>query len=124
MTSARHEWLAAEFERHRPYGGTWLPEPVLGDPSTEDPEQDVLPADSIGLALHVVLEALTPRERIAFVLHDVFGMPFETIAGIVGNVAPRRSIRVRFGPPASRGSACPSGSKQLAHQERVPRLII
>ncbi len=51
---------------------------------TADPEHEVVMADSIGLALLVVLETLTPAERVAFVLHDMFGMPFEDIAPIVG----------------------------------------
>jgi len=49
-----------------------------------DPEGEVVMADSIGLALLVVLETLTPAERVAFVLHDMFGMPFEDIAPVVG----------------------------------------
>jgi RNA polymerase sigma-70 factor (ECF subfamily) len=61
-----------------------LPEPIDGiDPGT-DPEQAVLLADSIGPALLVVLETLAPAERLAFVLHDMFAVPFEEIAGIVG----------------------------------------
>jgi len=49
-----------------------------------DPEHEAVMADSIGLALLVVLETLSPAERVAFVLHDMFGMPFEDIAPIVG----------------------------------------
>lgn len=49
-----------------------------------DPEQEVLMADSVGLALLVVLDTLSPGERLAFVLHDLFGMPFDEIAPIVG----------------------------------------
>ena len=49
-----------------------------------DPEQDALLADSVGIALLVVLETLTPAERLAFVLHDLFAVPFEEIASIVG----------------------------------------
>ena len=49
-----------------------------------DPEQDALVADSVGLALLVVLETLTPAERLAFVLHDMFGLPFDEIAPIAG----------------------------------------
>jgi RNA polymerase sigma-70 factor (ECF subfamily) len=60
------------------------PKPVAGLPGTLDPEQEVLLADSVGLALLVVLENLTPTERLAFVLHDLFGMSFEDIAPIVG----------------------------------------
>ena len=53
-----------------------------------DPEREALMADSIGLALLVVLETLSPAERVAFVLHDMFGMPFDDIASIVGRSEP------------------------------------
>jgi RNA polymerase sigma factor (sigma-70 family) len=59
-----------------------LPDPVVSEQVT-DPEHEVLIADSVGLALLVVLESLNPAERLAFVLHDMFGMPFEEIAPIV-----------------------------------------
>ena len=63
--------------------GTWLPEPVVSEGGSLDPEQQTLLADSVGLALLVVLESLQPAERLAFVLHDMFGVPFEEIAPIV-----------------------------------------
>ena len=58
--------------------------PVAGSGPGSDPEQEVLLADSVGLALLVVLGRLTPAERVAFVLHDMFAMPFEEIGPIVG----------------------------------------
>lgn len=58
-------------------------EPDGREPGVVDPEQEVLLADSVGLALLVVLETLTPAERLAFVLHDIFAVPFEEIAPIV-----------------------------------------
>jgi RNA polymerase sigma-70 factor (ECF subfamily) len=61
-----------------------VPDPVVGRPDGADPEQEALLADSVGLALLVVLETLTPAERLAFVLHDTFGVPFAEIAPIVG----------------------------------------
>jgi RNA polymerase sigma-70 factor (ECF subfamily) len=61
-----------------------LPGPVGGVGSGADPEQEVLLADSVGLALLVVLETLTPAERLAFVLHDTFAVPFDEIGPIVG----------------------------------------
>ena len=64
--------------------GPDAPEPA----SDADPEHEALLADSIGLALLVVLDTLTPAERVAFVLHDMFGVPFEEIAPIVGRNAP------------------------------------
>jgi RNA polymerase sigma factor (sigma-70 family) len=60
------------------------PEPSLIREKGIDPEHEMLLADSVGLALLVVLETLTPAERIAFVLHDMFDLPFDEIAGIVG----------------------------------------
>jgi RNA polymerase sigma-70 factor (ECF subfamily) len=53
-------------------------------PAAADPEREALLADSVGLAMQAVLQRLAPAERVAFVLHDVFGVPFEEIAGIVG----------------------------------------
>jgi len=61
-----------------------VPEPVVSPEQGMDPEQEALLGDSIGLAMLVVLDSLTPAERVAFVLHDVFAMPFDDIAPIVG----------------------------------------
>ena len=63
--------------------GRWVPEPIVSDDPADDPEEQALAADSISLALLVVLERLSPAERVAFVLHDVFGVPFDDIAPIV-----------------------------------------
>ena len=60
-----------------------VPDPIVSRADGVDPEQEALLADSIGLALLVVLDTLTPAERLAFVLHDTFGMPFADIAPIV-----------------------------------------
>jgi RNA polymerase sigma-70 factor (ECF subfamily) len=64
--------------------GIHVPEPIIAGPQASDPEQELLLADSVGLAMLVVLETLTPAERLAFVLHDTFGLPFDEIAPIVG----------------------------------------
>jgi RNA polymerase sigma-70 factor (ECF subfamily) len=60
-----------------------VPDPIVDRPDGTDPEHEALLADSVGLALLVVLETLTPAERLAFVLHDMFAVPFEQIAPIV-----------------------------------------
>ncbi|WP_116951618.1 sigma-70 family RNA polymerase sigma factor [Jiangella endophytica] len=60
-----------------------LPDPVVSPPSGPDPEQQALLADSVGLAMQVVLDTLTPAERLAFVLHDLFAVPFDDIAPLV-----------------------------------------
>src|SRR5829696_8309353 len=81
-----------------------LPDPVITPDGDLDPEQEALLADSVGLALLVVLDRLTPAERLAFVLHDMFAVPFEEIAPIVGRsaeatrqLASRARRRVRGG---------------------------
>jgi len=63
--------------------GVHVPEPLVSAEDGVDPEQQALLADSVGLALLVVLETLSPPERLAFVLHDIFAVPFEEIAPIV-----------------------------------------
>src|SRR5215510_14292374 len=80
------------------------PEPVATGTQGSSPEHEALLADSVGLALLVVLDRLAPAERLAFVLHDMFAMPFEEIAPIVGRspdatrqLASRARRRVRGG---------------------------
>jgi RNA polymerase sigma-70 factor (ECF subfamily) len=64
--------------------GVHVPDPIVSRADGIDPEQQALLADSVGLALLVVLETLTPAERLAFVLHDMFAVSFDEIAPIVG----------------------------------------
>jgi RNA polymerase sigma-70 factor (ECF subfamily) len=82
-----------------------IPDPLLGPEQGMNPEQEALLGDSVGLAMLVVLDALAPAERVAFVLHDVFGVPFDDIAPIVGRsstaarqLASRARRRVRGAP--------------------------
>ncbi|UXY17728.1 RNA polymerase sigma factor SigJ [Streptomyces cynarae] len=77
------DMLRGRQSRREDLVGTWLPEPVVTTGETHDPEQASLLADSVGLALLVVLDSLEPAERLAFVLHDMFGVPFDEIAPIV-----------------------------------------
>ena len=83
-----------------------VPDPIIDRADGTDPEHEALLADSVGLALLVVLETLTPPERLAFVLHDMFGVPFEQIAPIVDRssdaarqLASRARRRVRGAAP-------------------------
>src|SRR4051794_34031350 len=79
------DMLRSRRARHEDYVGSWLPEPVVSVEDGEtDPEHEALLADSVGLALLVVLDSLAPAERLAFVLHDMFAVPFDEIAPIVG----------------------------------------
>src|SRR5258707_7427605 len=68
--------LRARRSRREDYVGTWLPEPIVSSDETADPENEALLADAVGLALFVVLETLSPAERLAVVLHDMFAVPF------------------------------------------------
>ena len=77
------DMLRARQARREDSVGTWLPEPVVNPHGLDDPEHQTLLADSVGLALLVVLETLTPVERLAFVLHDMFAVPFEEIAPMI-----------------------------------------
>jgi RNA polymerase sigma factor (sigma-70 family) len=83
-----------------------VPDPIVDPADATDPEHAALLADSVGLALLVVLESLTPPERLAFVLHDMFGMRFDEIAAIVERspeaarqLASRARRRVRGSAP-------------------------
>src|SRR5687767_11799709 len=67
-----------------PQVGVHVPDPIVSRGDGTDPEHEALLSDSVGLALLVVLDTLNPAERLAFVLHDVFGVPFDEIAPIVG----------------------------------------
>jgi len=86
---------------------TYVPDPIVSAATGIDPEHEAVLADSVGLALLVVLETLTPAERLAFVLHDTFGVPFDEIAPMMNptpdaarQLASRARRRVRGGAPA------------------------
>ena len=74
---------SARVRRER-YVGPWLPEPLVTTPVWDDPAERVTLDDHVSYALLVVLETLTPAERTAYVLHDLFGMPFAEVAAAVG----------------------------------------
>jgi RNA polymerase sigma-70 factor (ECF subfamily) len=83
-----------------------VPDPIVDPADGTDPEHEALLADSVGLALLIVLETLTPAERLAFVLHDMFAVPFDDIAPIVDRspeatrqLASRARRRVRGAEP-------------------------
>lgn len=99
------DMLRARKARREDYAGSWLPEPIVSVDDSPGPEDEALLADSVGLALLVVLETLTPSERLAFVLHDMFAVPFDDIAEIIGRtptaarqLASRGRRRVRGTP--------------------------
>jgi RNA polymerase sigma factor (sigma-70 family) len=96
-----------KLRREEPVG-VHVPDPIVSRDDETDPEQQALLADSVGLALLVVLDTLEPAERLAFVLHDMFGVPFDEIASIVGRspaaarqLASRARRRVQGHAPVS-----------------------
>lgn len=104
------DWLRTRKSRREEPLTVLIPEPAVTHEAGNgtDPEQDALLADSVGLALLVVLETLNPAERLAFVLHDMFDMSFDDIAPIVGRttvatrqLASRARRRVQETPAAS-----------------------
>src|SRR5215470_222590 len=100
--------LRARKHRHEvPVGDSWPPAPGHGG----DPEKEAALADSVGLALLVVLETLAPAERLAFVLHDMFAVSFEEIAPIVGR-SPDATRQL-----ASRARRRVQGSASVPHAE-------
>ncbi len=103
------DMLRARASRREDSLDTHLPDPVITR-ADDDPESDAVLADSVGLALLVVLEKLEPAERLAFVLHDVFGMTFDEIAPVVDRsvvatrqLASRARRRVQGQAPTSDG---------------------
>ena len=104
--------LRSRRARREDFWDAHLPDPVVTFAATADPEQEALLADSVGLALLVVLEELSPAERLAFVLHDVFGVPFADIATALERseaaamqLASRARRRVRGSPEPDRDPA-------------------
>ncbi|MEU8910230.1 RNA polymerase sigma factor SigJ [Streptomyces mirabilis] len=98
---------------------TYVPDPLVSPLERIDPEQEVLLADSVGLALLVVLETLEPAERLAFVLHDMFAVPFDDIAPVVGrSSAATRQLASRARRQV-RGAAAPEPELDPARQKLV-----
>jgi RNA polymerase sigma factor (sigma-70 family) len=104
--------LQARRARAETYVGSWLPEPIVTIDEAPTPEEEVLIADSVGLALLIALETLIPSERLALVLHDTFGVSFDEIARILGRspaaarqLASRARHRIRGTPPLTDADA-------------------
>ena len=100
--------------RREQYVGPWLPDPLVEAPSTEpDPADRVTLEESVSHALLVVLESLSPAERTAFVLHDVFGYRFDEVAAVVGRtpVSAAGSPRARARTWSSAARATPRAAR-------------
>jgi RNA polymerase sigma factor (sigma-70 family) len=112
------DMLRARRARREDYVGSWLPEPIVTIDDSPNPEQEALIADSVGLALLVVLETLTPSERLAFVLHDMFAVPFDEIAPII-NRTPTATRQIASRARRAVRGATPKLDADLAEQRQV-----
>ncbi len=111
--------LRARNARREETLGVHLPDPIVSRDGELQPEDEALLADSVGLALLVVLDTLAPAERLAFVLHDVFGLPFEEIAPMVDRTpAAARQLASR-GRRRVKGAGVPAPDPDRARQRKV-----
>jgi len=111
--------LQARKARREDASGVHLPDPIVLRDDEVDPEHEVLMADSVGLALQIVLDTLSPAERLAFVLHDMFDVPFDEIGLMVGrSVTAARQLASRARRRV-RGASVPAPDPDLARQRQV-----
>lgn len=96
---------------------THLPDPVVTGPDGLDPEDEVVLADSVSLALQVVLDRLKPGERLAFVLHDMFAVPFEDVATLAGRTP--ESVRQLASRARRRVADVPSPDRDTSRQRQA-----
>src|ERR687884_1880639 len=111
--------LRARKVRREDSLGLHLPDPIISRDGELQPEEEAVLADSVGLALLVVLDTLSPAERLAFVLHDLFELPFEEIAAMVGRTpAAARQLASRARRRV-KGARVPEPDPDLARQREV-----
>jgi RNA polymerase sigma factor (sigma-70 family) len=96
-----------------------VPDPVISTNGKLQPEEEALLADSVGLALQVVLDTLTPAERLAFVLHDMFELPFEEIAPMLGRTPTAARQLASRARRRVKGAEVPAPDADLARQREV-----
>lgn len=116
--------LRSAARRRETYTGHWLPEPVvtgLGDAGGADPLSAVVAAEDARFAVMVVLERLSPDQRVAFVLHDGFAMPFAEVAGVIG--ASEAAARQLASRARKAVAAAPPPQPDPTHNEVVGRLM-
>jgi RNA polymerase sigma-70 factor (ECF subfamily) len=111
------DMLRARKLRREDYVGTSLPEPLIQEPVADGPEGQAELADSIGLALLVVLDSLGPSERLAFVLHDIFALSFEEIGKIMERTT--EAARQLASRARRRVQAAPQPERDVARQREV-----
>jgi RNA polymerase sigma-70 factor (ECF subfamily) len=109
---------ARTVRREEPFDGH-LPDPVVSREEELQPEQEAVLADSVGLALLIVLETLSPDERLAFVLHDMFAVPFDEIATMIGRTPEAARQLASRARRRVRGADIPAPDPDLAQQRQV-----
>ena len=112
------DMLQVRRARREDYIGTWMPEPIVLADGADGPEQEAMIAESIGLALFVVLETLTPSQRLAFVLHDMFAVPFDEIGPIVDK-SPEAARQLASRARRKIQGAAPDADADLPHQREI-----
>ena len=112
------DMLRSRRSRREEFVGSWMPEPIVAVDGAPTPEDEALIADGVGLALYIVLETLTPAERLAFVLHDMFALPFDEVAPIVGR-SPEAARQLASRARRRVQGANPEPDVELAEQKRV-----
>jgi RNA polymerase sigma-70 factor (ECF subfamily) len=117
------DMLRSRRSRREEFVGTWMPEPIVAIGDALSPEDEALIADGVGLALFIVLETLTPAERLAFVLHDMFAMPYDEIAPIVGR-SPEAARQLASRARRRVQSAKPEPEAGLAEQQQVVQAFL
>jgi RNA polymerase sigma factor (sigma-70 family) len=106
------DMLRSRTSRREEPLGAYVPDAIVSRADAFDPEHEALLADSVGLALLVVLETLNPAERLAFVLHDMFAVPFEEIAPIVGrSTTAARQLASRARRRVQRSASAPDADR-------------
>jgi RNA polymerase sigma factor (sigma-70 family) len=109
---------ARRTRREQPLDSVHVPDPIVSRADGVDPEHEALLADSVGLALLVVLETLSPAERLAFVLHDMFAVPFDEIAPMVDR-SPAAARQLASRARRRVQGAAPAPEPDLAQQREV-----
>ncbi|WP_312877884.1 sigma-70 family RNA polymerase sigma factor [Lentzea indica] len=115
--------LRSAAVRRETYVGSWLPEPLVTTSEDDDPLASVVRSDGVRMAALVVLDKLTPDQRVAFVLHDAFGMPFSEIADVLGvseAAARQHASRAR---KTVTGSAPPPRAALAEQQEVLEKFV-
>jgi RNA polymerase sigma factor (sigma-70 family) len=111
--------LQARKARPEEASGVHLPDPIVRRDDALDPEHEVLMADSVGLALQIVLDTLPPAERLAFVLHDMFDVSFDDIGPMVGRSATAARQLASRARRRVHGASLPAPDPDLARQRQV-----